>query len=470
MDFSLQKKDLVLLRWRPLRGGAMLSAVIILLWAGSQELPSQNVSDSAGDALAFRRYPPETKRSLVSIPHVPLPRYLIPIVDPIFHTTITRITDASMDILGFQANRTPKVLRHLYSKNQPWNCDGSLIHISKGYLLDGHTYQLRGTYRRPSAETVWSYKNPRKMWTFDFRDNAFEAIHILGAPEGGLLTSSRERVKSFPHYDEMYMGLWEGNLSWDDRYVAFLGRKGDDLCIMVYDIKEDALISQRTFPGMFPSSSSPGLSSNASARCKLDWCSMSPSGKYVVAAWKARGRNRFEGLEIFDRNLNFLRQLTVAVEHGDLGYDSNGNEVWVMVCCGADDPMLNSKLLYDATVAAFRLNDGSLIRVLDRSLGGGGGHVSCRNYRRPGWAYLTLGKPWVEAFAVKLDGSQTVQRFAHTHASSLGYNSEMHGVPNPEGTKVMFASAWNGDTNSSVYSYVAEYVKAKPLEGKREQK
>jgi hypothetical protein len=51
-----------------------------------------------------------------------------------------------------------------------------------------------------------------------------------------------------------------------------------------------------------------------------------------------------------------------------------------------------------------------------------------------------------------------VERFAHTHALRTTYSAEAHGVPNPEGTRFMFASNWDGDKHSSIYSYVAEYT------------
>ena len=182
----------------------------------------------------------------------------------------------------------------------------------------------------------------------------------------------------------------------------------------------------------------------------MDWCSMSPSGEYVVALWSDSGAARHCGVEVFDRDLRFLRQLTDRGEHGHLGYDTVGNEVHVQVCCG------DAKRKYDAAVVAFRLRDGSLIRVLDRTVTFGG-HISCSNYRRPGWAYVTAAVPALEAFAVRLDGSQTVERFAHTHALRTSYSAEAHGVPNPEGNKFMFASNWDGDKDSPIYSYVAEF-------------
>jgi len=58
-----------------------------------------------------------------------------------------------------------------------------------------------------------------------------------------------------------------------------------------------------------------------------------------------------------------------------------------------------------------------------------------------------------EVFAVKLDESQTVERFAHHHTSASSESAQARGVPSPDGTKVMFGSDWGGTQKNS---YVAE--------------
>jgi len=397
----------------------------------------------AADPAPAGVYPPATiKLSRIPAPKTPRPGYLEPVVDPVFKTRVVRVTDVEKTPLE---GRT--VLRHNYSKNQPWNCDGTLIHIAKSYLLDGGAYKVAGRYTRPSAETVWSHTDPRKMWTFDYRGRRLETINIVDDPATGQLTSSRSVVREFPDFDEAWMGRWEANLSLDDKYVAIMGRKGDDLRVLVYDIPSDKVVSEKAYPGKWPAGKEP----------RMDWVSMSPSGQYVVALWVDGGPGRFQGVEVFDREQNFLRQLTVSGQHGDLGRDADGNDVWVQVCCGHTDPALNLKVVYDAALVSFRLDNGSMTRVLDRTVTFGG-HVSCRNYRRPGWTYVTAADGVHEAFAVKLDGSQTVERFAHTHALRTSYSAESQGVPNPEGTKFMFASNWDGDKDAPVYSYVAEFT------------
>src|SRR5206468_8077147 len=75
-------------------------------------------------------------------------------------------------------------------------------------------------------------------------------------------------------------------------------------------------------------------------------------------------------------------------------------------------------------------------------------HISTRNVNRPGWAYVDYyvedGKRFsAEVIAVKLDGSQAVQRFAHEHSAFSGcYRCEPHASPSPDGRRIIFASNW----------------------------
>jgi hypothetical protein len=54
-------------------------------------------------------------------------------------------------------------------------------------------------------------------------------------------------------------------------------------------------------------------------------------------------------------------------------------------------------------------------------------------------------------FALKLDGSQTVERFAQTHSSDENALYVRVNV-NPDGTRVLFDSDW-GDTNATIDTY-----------------
>ena len=375
---------------------------------------------------AQRIYPKTSTLKRVKIPaNIPRPKYRKPVLDKVFKTTVTRIAD----VAAFKSKR--KKIRHGYSKKQSFNCDGTRIMLANQYLIDGNTYKLVGTYSSPSSECLWSNKNPNIMYAFDPRTFQFITIDVRNG--------KRETLHKFKGYEKMYMGRWEGNLSIDDKYVAFMGKKGPDLYIITFDISIKKIVAVKKFPGKWKKKKSP----------EIDWVSFSQSGEYVLINWERSGEKRYCGMEVYDKKMNFLRQLTERGEHGDIGYDTSGDEVFVQVTCGARGK-------YKAEIISTRLKDGKLTRVLDSSTGGFGGHVSCRNTKRPGWAYVSTYSPHFEVFAVKLDGSQQVQRFAHTHSARNSYNAEPQAVPNHYGDKVVFASNWDGE--SEIYSYIVSQL------------
>ena len=83
--------------------------------------------------------------------------------------------------------------------------------------------------------------------------------------------------------------------------------------------------------------------------------------------------------------------------------------------------------------------------------------ISTRNYDRPGWVYvsywhgtgLRFGN---EIIAVKMDGSGSVERLAHTHSNPnkpYCYRCEVHVSPSRNGQQVLFASSWSIDCSSN---------------------
>lgn len=407
-------------------------------------------------------YPPNTQMGLVSqIPAGPRPAYLMPVTEntnPSFGTQITRITDQA----AFGSSST--VIRHHYSKTQPWNADGTRIMLTsrKQPLLDGNDYHIvRPTNLFSPMMSRWSHKDPNKV----FQAWADSLYVITLNP---LDNSQTETVlRTFPGYSDLSIGNAEGNLSIDDRLVALMGRKTtgpnglNDLYVIIYDIENDAILAESRFDNKF-----------TSAADRIDWVSVSQSGNYVLFSWSAGGTGRDQGVEVYqvvDGVLTFQRQLTPAAAHGDIGYDSFGNEVYVQ-----------SDFEHEANpgvgLSSYRLDNGARVTQL---LEGGNNapwqahHVSCRNYKRPGWAYIStqsqqanLSTNSKEVLAVKLDGSLTVERFGWTHNHYLDYASEAHLVPNPNGTKIMFASNWDGtSTADPVYSYVAEWPQPPTVNG-----
>ena len=234
-------------------------------------------------------------------------------------------------------------------------------------------------------------------------------------------------LREFKGYDEVRMGPWEGNISADDRCVVFAARKGKDLTVMVYNIVDDRIVGSRRFPGSWK---------------RLDWVSISPSGKHILFNWHPVETTAGTVVDCYSREITFVRRLANQGSHGDMGYAADGAEVYVQFEFGDQ-----------RGIWAYELPDGKRRRLLPDKYNGG--HLSCRNIKRPGWCYLSCNKKgYREVFALRMDGSGTVNRFAHHHTSADPYVAEAQAVPNPEGTKVMFASDWDGQ--HEVSSYVVE--------------
>ena len=122
-------------------------------------------------------------------------------------------------------------------------------------------------------------------------------------------------------------------------------------------------------------------------------------------------------------------------------------------------------------IAKFRLSDGAKTELLRHSPFFDH-HISCRNLLQPGWCVVSTyassqrvdqggSLPWLpfedEVFALKLDGSQTVNRVAHHRSRRYPphveepdpglYFAEPHATVSARGDKVVYGSNW-GDTSS----------------------
>ena len=355
-----------------------------------------SIDDHSSDQV----YPPYVSYTDVGIPDFSKPAYLVSTTDPAFGAEIIRITDAAV----FGENN----VRHGYSKDQAWNCDQTLIKINGNRILDGGTYQFLRFLDMPN-EPKWSHLDPNKL--FGISGNKFVSMNAA--------TGVSTTLHTFTGYSEIFMGPWEGNISTDDASVAFITSEVSGGDIIVYDILHDVVVAVKSVASL-------GYDGT------IDWVSVSQSGNFVVINGSGSSDN---SVKSYDRNLNPIATLFSQGEHADLCYDTYGNETLVSV----GDPGQMA-----------RLDNGQQTTIFDFD-GLFWGHVSCRNYKRPGWAYVSLHNG--DVMAIKLDGSQTVERFAHHRSSESIYEAEAQSAPNPNGTKIMYASDWNG--TAEINSYVA---------------
>ena len=360
-------------------------------------------------------YPTPTTLSIISYPGAPIaPTYLNTITDATFGGKIIKISDAVV------FNTTSQNLRHNYAKDQPWNADGSLIKLS-GYpaaILDGNSFEFQKWLNPPNGEFLWANNDP--LMLYGAHDNLFVKQNVT--------TEAMETIFSFDDADEVLLGNFEGNLSNDDKYIVIVKRSGGQRELVSFDIENKSVIATLDIGGR-----------------DLDWASYSQSGEFIIIQWGRTGSGTYRGVKVYDRNFNFLRHLTNLSPHGDLGFDSEGREVYVFYNSAPNT----------GSILSAELATGTITKQIGLSPGVWGGHISCRNTARPGYCYVSdEGHPnnpedfqgYREIFAVKLDGSETVERFSYHHTdASRGFLHEAHAVPNRDGSKVLFASNWGAN-------------------------
>ncbi len=356
-------------------------------------------------------FPPET--TWEPIPPVALerPRYLQTVRDPKYGVDYTCIADP----VTFGVASGSNALLHHYSKDQAWNANMTKIILGNTYLLNADDYTFDKVLKFSTVDSRWSNTNPKIRYFC--KGNGFYNINI---ETGKILLLER-----FSGYNAT-IGPWEGNISANDKYVVITHESGGTAHkASLYDIEKDSVIADTSFIG------------------DIDWVTISPSGKYIVA--NNRGARK---IEVYDLHFKFLRTIGVGSEHADFGVDVNGDEVFVQVI-----PLSMS-----------RLKDGKFTRLLAPNIGG---HISGRGFDNPGWALVSpdinvggiTGYYYsTQLFEIKLDGTGTIRHFGYARTSCTLYKNFPLGSVSPDGKKIIFNSDWKFGTGSgNALAYISEY-------------
>ena len=145
---------------------------------------------------------------------------------------------------------------------------------------------------------------------------------------------------------------------------------------------------------------------------------------HVLVSWYASGHGRYRGVELFDRDMNFLRQVSPVPGHMDVARDVNGEEV--LLFANAADPHpppgcfngIVKIALADGRVTCLISFDWSLGVHISASDAGGWFVVSTYGWQDPspfaGWTRYTG-----EILRIGLDGTP-VRRLAHHRSRPFG--------------------------------------------------
>jgi hypothetical protein len=392
-------------------------------------------------------------------PAVAKPAYLTSVTDATFHTQLTRISGDVGTSTAPISGTWGADARHTYSKQQPWNADGSLIVIENrspgtpSYLfLDGTTYQPK--FGPCSGAGLWDIR-----W-HPSRAHANELINVERTGNElswyNVVTCTKTRSWALPFASDYGIGSGEGNPSNDGRFVAFAS--GTQMAIVDMDPQSPyaPYPSKRIGPPRVISDC--GLSG-----CSIDWVSVSASGRYAVVNYNGDYPRVFD---IDPATLALTPHVYPAgtpeclshdpangfildLGHADFALDPSDGNADVLIgqrSSGCPSTVNGSPM---AGVVKVRLRDGLVTMLTDPSNEAFPHHISTRNLDRPGWVYVSYypesGKRFSdEVVAIKMDGSRAVERLAHMRSDFSGcYRCETHAVPSRDGQRVIFASNWS---------------------------
>lgn len=407
---------------RPVLAATLALAVCTAPWLAPAGAPAQ---------LSGARFVPA--------PSMSLPDYLAPATDPVTHLGFVRVTDPG----GTEAGSCgPSYCTHRYSSAQAWNADQSLLLIANGCagwcFLDGQTYAPRFVRHR-SGSCEWHPADPAVM------------ICVTG-PTISLWDPRADRdepVYTTDVYRKLQFGPSKGNPSQDGNRIAVRATRTDGgFDVFVFDFalrRALATIDLDQLPG------------------RNSACTISPSGQYVFCMQDFADGTEAHFIFTADGTLAGRWTEHHRPGHGDMGFDDEGNEVYVGISKSHPD-------VYQ--IIKRRLKDGSVASVAPY---GEAQHVSLRARTRPQWAVVSYaGNPaevalqgkWApfarEVIALRIDGSGEFLRIAQTRNTPHDYWSETHASPSPDGTQVIWSSNW-GRPGGPVYDFVSRLPA--PLKG-----
>ena len=377
-------------------------------------------------------------------PDVPRPNYLEPIIDPVFLTLVTRVTDAGQSIANPEGDPSLDGLvwgfetGHGYSSRVAWNADQSLLMMEKGVsgavFLDGASYEP--LFRRSTPGDVrWHPRDPEVLLYVNGHD------HCVGAYEPRSELPLWERC--FSGYDSFeWSDPGKGKPSIYGNIIPIRAQRSSDKhwVAFLYYVDSDTMSDEIDMSQFVDAGDAPDFV-------------MSPLGDTVIIVGCILGHSgRCEA------------QLAVDVVTGlelwrDLNYHDPGHADEVVHVDGEQWRIGRSKEgVFDGHMIKRNFRTGSAVSLISYD----GSHTSTRSiFAANDMAVITYhtsssGSPLSdEIVGICLDGS-CLERYAHTHRyDDLRYLGEGHASVSPFGDKIVFRSNWDQD-QGPIDAYVIE--------------
>ena len=371
-----------------------------------------------------------------SLPPAAIPEQPVgaPFQDPIFGTTLTRVTGASLSG-GYGT--------HIYSQLQTFSVDNFYVLLieSDGYVvrrMAGFT-PVAGLDTSGWNAPRWQPALPHTIVHYD--TNADDDVTVQYTNVDTLVTTD---VFTFPAQYERILGNQSfDELSRDGRWMAGMVVRGDGAgTVFALDLLTMSLGAELAVPDLYAGPCQPDPSWG---EVEPDWIAVSPLGNYLVIQWARDGTTRCSGLETFHLQTGaFVGRVYDGHQHGDLGVMPDGTTEFFMTT-ELSSPMDNNRpaTAYRRLPGTSTVSQPVYLRVVDWS---DSDHISCQGPR--GVCLISWGSwpgdGWTpfedELFLQYTDGS--VLRLTHHRSSKCGYWVQPRASLSLDGSLAIFASDW----------------------------
>jgi uncharacterized protein (TIGR03437 family) len=326
--------------------------------------------------------------------------------DPAYGTKIYRMTDG---VAQFN-----DAVHHEYATMSPFNKNNTLV------LLLNNTFGFYVTDRfgeiiyPPQTLGIGGDAEPR--WSPKFQDNFYyhQGNQLLVFDTS---TGQSRTLRTFSQFNSITFGGGESDISEDGDHFVIVG---DGTFAGVYTLSTDQLGRLLDFDYE-----------------DFDYFDVTPNNN-VIVRWGNPGTERFQGIETFDSQMNFIRQVVPFAAHADRSHDLNNDEILILLASNDPDPAPGCEnngiekirlsdsqktcilpLDYDSEVhiSSNRFKNGSNPWVLVSTTDNRNNTAAPFNALPADWQ-SRWGLKYNELILVKLDGSQVI-RLAHHRSREL---------------------------------------------------
>ncbi|MBN1540759.1 fibronectin type III domain-containing protein [candidate division KSB1 bacterium] len=382
-------------------------------------------------------------------------------IDPAFGTLVRRVsncTGAGEDALGgYFSNSEICCFNHdgsLFIAAEDVVTNGKRLVVS--FLYDGRTGGKLQTLQGSNFQPWWIRWALAGRCRVEGQILDFDPTFCFFKYEGNEIRLYDVRefpgyilVRRFDEYSSIGPAGGEGDLSDDGRYWCL---DGDGRELFVYDLIDDIKYPASSFD--LGTLGSPG------SKTGVDYAAVSADGQWVVVSWSTEpSTDRYHGIELYDREWNFQRQLYPGIIHWEVGVDAFGHQVLYTAASFSLPEFFTRYGVNPGDIISIRLKDGYIRLLKEMKPWAPQVMSACNSVTDPTRLYVSfyarsqdpqqLWAPlWGEIVGIATDGSQTVDRLVHHRSRPVPGKSEKYWQPdfvvNRQASTVLFRSTFTG--------------------------